>query len=114
MIDPTSPFGAATPSDVDVPTATLRRQLKPGDLVDRVVARSGAKKRDAKGIVEATLAELGEALSKGEELNLKPMGKMVVKREKRVEDRHVLNLKLVRKEGPPQGASGLADDDGDV
>jgi DNA-binding protein HU-alpha len=58
--------------------ATLRMR----DLLERVVARSGAKKKDAKAVVEATLAVLGEALAKGESLNLPEFGKARVSRQK--------------------------------
>ncbi len=58
----------------DVPT------LRKKELIDRVVARSGIKKKDAKPTVEAMLAVLGEALGNGEELNLHPFGKMKVTR----------------------------------
>jgi DNA-binding protein HU-alpha len=52
------------------------------DFLDRVVARSGAKRKDAKGVVEATLAVLGDALAKGEALNLPELGKARVNRQK--------------------------------
>ena len=54
--------------------------LRKKELIERVVARSGIKKKDAKPTIEAMLAVLGEALSNGEELNLHPMGKMKVTR----------------------------------
>ena len=49
-------------------------------MIDLVVARSGMKKKDAKPVVEAALAVLGEALSEGRELNLRPMGKLKISR----------------------------------
>lgn len=51
-------------------------ELKKVDLIDKVVERSGIKKKDAKPVVEAMLAELSEALSGGRELNLQPFGKL--------------------------------------
>ncbi len=69
---------AATPETVGDAAPTLK--LK--GLLDRVVARSGAKKKDAKAVVEATLACLGEALAKGEALNLPELGKARVNRQK--------------------------------
>lgn len=54
--------------------------LRKKELIERVVARSGVKKKDAKPTIEAMLAILGEALDNGEELNLHPMGKMKVTR----------------------------------
>jgi nucleoid DNA-binding protein len=58
-------------------------QLKKKDLVARVVtALDGKKKGQVKEIVEATLAALGEALQKGEALNLPPFGRARIARQK--------------------------------
>ena len=46
--------------------------LRKKDLVDRVVAASGAKKKQVKDIVAHTLKVLGDAISKGEQLHLLP------------------------------------------
>lgn len=59
-------------------TKTLRKK----ELVERVVAASGAKKKIAKDIVEATLKVLGEALAAGEQLVLPPFGNAHKTREK--------------------------------
>ncbi|HRK43580.1 MAG TPA: HU family DNA-binding protein [Gemmobacter sp.] len=56
--------------------------LKLKDLVERVAKTSGAKKNGLKEIVEAVLAEMGQALSDGKELNLPPLGKAKVNRQK--------------------------------
>ena len=58
--------------------------LKKKELVERVVAASGVKKKDAKPVVEAMLAVLGESLASGRELNLAPLGKLRINR---VEDK---------------------------
>lgn len=52
--------------------------LKLRELVGRVVEASGAKKKDARTVVEATLEQLGAALLKGEELNLPGVGRIRV------------------------------------
>jgi len=54
--------------------------LKKKELIDLVVARSGIKKKDAKPVVEAMLAVLGETIASGRELNLKPLGKLRINR----------------------------------
>ncbi len=54
--------------------------LRLKELVERVVAATGAKKKGVKDIVEATLTQLSEALQKGESLNLPVLGKMRVAR----------------------------------
>lgn len=61
---------------VTIEEPTLRKK----ELIERVVARSGVKKKDAKPTIEAMLAVLGEALAAGEVLNLQPLGKVMVKR----------------------------------
>ncbi len=71
-----APASAVTAVETEKEVPTLRKK----ELVDRVVARSGIKKKDAKPTVEAMLAVLGEALGNGEELNLHPFGKMKVTR----------------------------------
>lgn len=55
-------------------------ELRKQEMIDLVVARSGLKKKDAKPVVEAALAVLGEALAEGRELNLRPMGKLKISR----------------------------------
>ena len=62
----------ATPETDDVVAAPV---LKKPQLFNEVVARTGLKKRDVKPAVEAALAVIGEALARGEELVLPPMGK---------------------------------------
>ena len=87
--------------------------LKKQDLVDRVVTASSAKKKDVKLILDAALAVLGDALSAGEELNLPPLGKVKVNRQKAEGGSEVLILKLRRGGGKAatNGAKeGLAED----
>ena len=55
--------------------------LRKRELIERVMARSGIKKKDAKPTIEAMLAVLGEALAAGEMLNLQPLGRVIVKRQ---------------------------------
>jgi DNA-directed RNA polymerase subunit H (RpoH/RPB5) len=59
--------------------ATL--MLKKKDFVDRVVKASGAKRGEAKGVIEATLQMLGDALVAGESLVLPPLGRLKVSRQ---------------------------------
>ena len=58
-----------------------RPELRKKELIDRAVERSGLKKKDVKPAVDAILAELGEALAEGRELNLRPFGKLKVQRQ---------------------------------
>ena len=58
-------------------------QLKKKELIDRVIAAlDGKKKGGVKEIVEATLAAMGEALQKGESLNIPPFGRARVAKQK--------------------------------
>ncbi|NEX44776.1 HU family DNA-binding protein [Pseudotabrizicola algicola] len=85
--------------------------LKLRQLVDRVVETTGAKKKGVKDIVEATLAALGDALAKGEELNLPGVGKVRVAKSVDREGRSMMTLK-VRGSGTPkpkQPKEALAD-----
>lgn len=78
----------------DDPT-TAAAVLKKPDFLDRAVARTNTKKRDAKPVIEAALAVLGEALLAGEDVSLPPLGKLRVVRHKDLGDgAAVLTLKL--------------------
>lgn len=108
------PAAAATP---DAPEATVKTALKLRGLIERVTTASGAKKKDVKPIVEATLAELGRALSAGEELNLPPLGKAKVNRQSNRNGVDMLIVK-VNRGGPKADAKkdekeGVAEDDAD-
>jgi len=81
----------------ETPTITAP-ELKKKELIDTVVARSGIKKRDAKPVVEAMLAVLGETIAEGRELNLAPMGKLKITRMKKTTKAHVITTRLRRNE----------------
>lgn len=72
--------------------------MKLKTLLDEVVNATGGKKKGVKEIVEATLAALGAALSKGHDLNLPPLGKAKVGRQKSnaSNDGEMLVIKLKR------------------
>ncbi len=77
------------------PAETEPVLMKKPELLDAVVARTNLKKRDVKPAVEAALAVIAEALVKGSDVNLPPMGKLrVVKSKELGEGAHVLTLKL--------------------
>ncbi len=87
--------------------------LRKKDLLERVQAQSKAKKKDVKDVVEAVLTVLGEALAKGEELNLPPLGKARVGRHKGVSGGELYIIKLRRAgakgEGPSEPLAGAAE-----
>ncbi|MDB6177477.1 DNA-binding protein [Paracoccus sp. Z330] len=69
------------------------------DFVDRVVAATGAKKSEARPIIEATLEQLGEALSAGYTLAVPPLGRGRVNLEKDQRGGDVITLRLRRRGG---------------
>jgi DNA-binding protein HU-alpha len=83
--------GATPVGDVE-PTVVLRKK----ELFERVTEASGAKKRDVRLIVEATLKVLGDALAAGETLALPPFGKAKVNRQKDLASGEMLIVKLRR------------------
>lgn len=83
--------------------------LKKKELIERVVAASGLKKKDVKPAVEATLAVLGRALGEGEELNLQPLGKIKVKNKTDKPNGTVINCRIRQSSAaanPAPGADG--------
>ncbi|MFN6978361.1 MAG: HU family DNA-binding protein [Gemmobacter sp.] len=91
IVDETAPV-----EPVAAPGPEAAAMLRLPELLDRVVARSGAKKKDARAVVEATLAVLGEALSNGEGLNLPALGKARVNRTKETPGGDTMVVKLRR------------------
>lgn len=72
------------------PAAKVVEEMKPDvsvvikkpEMIDKIVARTGLKKKDVKPVVEATLEELVQLLGQGAELNLPPLGKVSINRTK--------------------------------
>jgi DNA-binding protein HU-alpha len=89
---PEAQVAAAASALVSVVGTALSIRKK--ELVERVVAASGAKKKQVKEIVEHTLKALGDALAKGEELNLPPFGKAKVNRSKDSDSGTTMMVKL--------------------
>lgn len=85
--------------------------FKKKHLIERVQALSGARKRDIKDIVEATLVAIGEALASGDALNLPPLGKLTVNRQKDLASGEMMIVKIRRQSpGKKPGKDPLADD----
>ena len=84
---------------VEDTTPTVTKELKKPELIDRVVAISGLKKKDVKPVVEATLAVLGQSMTDGEQLNLQPFGKTRVAKQKTLPNGQAMTIKL-RRYGP--------------
>lgn len=114
----TAPAPAAPATDADKPKVVTDTPVVAGptlrkkEFIDRVVDRAGLKKKDVKPAVEAALAELGEAIARGEEVNLPPFGKLKVNREKDLANAQILICKLRRPKAmdvPPGGKDPLAE-----
>lgn len=98
---------AATVVEEAKPVVT-RPMLKKPELVDRIVAASGLKKKDVKPVVEATLTELARSLLRDEEMNLPPLGKISINRVKDVANARVMVVKLRIPEGGGAARDPLA------
>lgn len=75
----------AAPDEAEAAPKALKAaavQLRKKELINRVLDVVGGKKKGVKEIVEATLSVLGEALQKGEALNIPPFGRAKVARQK--------------------------------
>ena len=95
----------------------LGPMMRKPELINAVVAKSGMKKKDVKPIVEATLAVLGAALQDARELNLQPLGKIKVTREKKLPTGKVLVTRIRQSQDLPSEAVNPDPkdiDDGDV
>jgi DNA-binding protein HU-alpha len=81
------------------------------DLIEAVVVASGLKRGVVKSVVEAVLGELGEALARGEAMNLPPLGKISVNRSKEVGNADVMVVKVRRVRPGSVAEAPQADDD---
>ncbi|APX11237.1 hypothetical protein BWR18_05700 [Tateyamaria omphalii] len=83
--------------------------MRKKELVEAVVARSGLKKKDVKPAVEATLAVLGDALKEGRTLNLEPMGKVKINREKMLASGRMMVARIRQRDPQPHDATEATD-----
>jgi DNA-binding protein HU-alpha len=112
-VAPDKPTASVTrlPTAEAVVVETDQKVLRKKELFERVVEVTGAKKKDVKPIVEATLKALGDALSSGDELVLPPLGKAKVNRQKDLGSAEMLVIRLRRQDEKPAEATtdGAAD-----
>jgi hypothetical protein len=83
--------------------------LKLRDVLDAVAERSEAKRGDAKPVIEAALAVIGEALSAERDLSLPGFGKLKIKRSKTAGDRRVIEARI-RQDSAPADAGSVGND----
>lgn len=102
---------AATLDDTAPANESLVKSMGKRELIDRVVEASGVKKKSVKPVVEAVLKELGDALHRGENLNLQPFGKGIVKTRKELENAEIVELRLRRSKLAITAAETALDND---
>ena len=93
----------------DAPHDSAQVVVKKKDFVDRAVLRSGVKKADARTAIEAALAVLAEALERGEDLVLPPLGRLKVTRAKVGPKGKQLILKLSLPKNEENALQGVAE-----
>jgi DNA-binding protein HU-alpha len=76
--------------------------MRKKELIDTVVEHSGMKKKDVKPVVESMLEVLGAALAEKRELNLQPLGRVKIRREKQLPNGRMLIAKI-RQANPNNG-----------
>jgi len=84
-----------------VGTPTLKRN----ELYERVVQECGLKRREVKMVSDALLLVLGKALANGEDLQLPPLGKVKVNREKLTGKNRILICKIRQNLEPKPGTT---------
>lgn len=85
-------------------------ELKKQELIDKVLAKGDIKKKNAKPVVEAVLAVLGEVLAEGREVNLPPLGKIKINRVRDLANARIIVAKI-RQSKPGAGPDAEADDE---
>ena len=83
--------------------------VKLKQLLAAVVDKTSAKKKDAKEIVDAALAEIAAALGKGHSLSLPPLGNLRVVKSQEKGGTKTMVLRLRVGGGKDSGEDGVAD-----
>ena len=84
-------------------------EMKKQELIDKVVAASGIKKKDAKPVLDAMLDILGTALAEGRELNLPPLGKIKQNRVRETANARIIIAKIRQGKSSDKPSDPLAD-----
>ncbi len=97
--------------DMDDGPAPKGDAVKMKELLAAVVEKTGAKKKDAKDVVDAALAEIAAALTAGKSLSLPPLGNLRVAKtqEKGGATMMVLKLRMGGAGGGSEGGKGAKD-----
>jgi hypothetical protein len=108
---PTTVATSTPAADVEAPEASLVHVVKKKELIERVSEASGIKKGIAKKVIEATLKEMGDIMQEGTEMNLPPLGKLSINRQKEVANAFILIAKLRRAKGMLAGKASTVEDE---
>nr|WP_111297865.1 DNA-binding protein [Paracoccus saliphilus] len=79
------------------PDPRVAHVVQKRDFIDRVLAATGARRNEARPIIEATLAQLGQVLSAGQTLAVPPLGRARINLEKDARGGDVITLRLRRR-----------------
>jgi nucleoid DNA-binding protein len=91
--------------------ATKAEAFRLKDLLEAVANATGGKRPEVKKTVEATLAGLAEALKRGTDLNLPPLGRIRVAKAAGKDGAPAMTLKLrLAGADKPAGKQALAED----
>ena len=85
--------------------------LKMKELLTAVVTKTGAKKKDAKDVVDAALAEIAAALGAGKSLTLPPLGNLRIAKVQDKDGAKMMVLKLRMGGGDKGTKDPLAEDE---
>ncbi|MEM9710193.1 MAG: HU family DNA-binding protein [Pseudomonadota bacterium] len=80
LAEEVGPALEAVPNAASLAEEPSAQTLRKRDLIERLTAETGLKRRDVRAVTEALLAALGESVAKGESLSLEPFGKLRVAR----------------------------------
>lgn len=84
------------------PDPRVAHVVQKRDFIDRVLAATGARRTEARPIIEATLAQLGQVLSAGQTLAVPPLGRARINLEKDARGGDVITLRLRRRPADPR------------
>ncbi len=116
--EPASKAEPEAAAAAEAPTATEDAaakgpSLKIKDLVTRVAEATGGKRKDVKEMVEATLKVLGDAMAKGEDMNLPGFGRTRITRSAEKDGAAHLTMKVRRGAHRPKHVDEPLAEDGE-
>ena len=99
-----------TPEDSG-PAAEGRPVIKRKEFFERIAESSGARKGEVRKVAAATLEAISLALQAGEDLNIPPLGRIKLIKERQTAQRQALTVRIVLNAGQGEDNEALADDD---